>query len=736
MTQGVAANGSGVADMATAAAGNAQATGPSPAAAGGAAGTTDGTAAVPNATDVARALGAPAQTTGTLKRPRKKYAKFPADVQKRIDALRAKIEEDKYDGDAWNDLLKEIKLRQQSTEVKDILNEVYSEMIDVFPSSSIAWRGFIELEMSAGNDDAVKQMFGQCLFKCKNLELWRTYIRYVKKVNDATTPQGLNEIKQTYEFTLDQLGTDIAAGPLWLEYLHFLQNADAVTLFGQTGLGNEESAKLMSIRRAYKRAVTIPTHSVDAIWRNYGTFENGVNKQLAKQLMNELQGQYTNAHTVYRELKRKWLGIKETALAVPPSKAGKAQETLWSKLIAFEKGNPVKLEQAAMVSRLSLVYEQCLQCFYHYPAFWYDYASWHADNERQEKASQTFKDACDALPSCPVIHFAAADFEAACGNVQGAKDIYEALIARQGELEADLQAQVWVQYMRFVRRTEGADESRKLFVKRARKSANCSHLIFSTAALLEWQHTKDMKIAKNIFELGLKSHIKETAFVLAYARFLVSQSDIANARTLFERALTVAQGDDAKSIWDAFLRFEYQCGDLQSTIGVEKRRRQALVLMNAEDAQEYLEKEHVQKFDTLRLRYSSAADAALEVEGETEAGGEEAGWLASTVGLGEASTEGRPGIPRLPPVIQSILKRLPAAAALKGPRPTLHDVDYVIGTLLKADINAMKNKDLDAQAERNERRGMKRNNVEGPGSQQANAPPPNDVYRMRQKMKL
>lgn len=92
MTQGVAANGSGVADMATAAAGNAQATGPSPAAAGGAAGTTDGTAAVPNATDVARALGAPAQTTGTLKRPRKKYAKFPADVQKRIDALRAKIE--------------------------------------------------------------------------------------------------------------------------------------------------------------------------------------------------------------------------------------------------------------------------------------------------------------------------------------------------------------------------------------------------------------------------------------------------------------------------------------------------------------------------------------------------------------------------------------------------------------------------------------------------------------------
>ena len=124
----------------------------------------------------------------------------------------------------------------------------------------------------------------------------------------------------------------------------------------------------------------------------------------------------------------------------------------------------------------------------------------------------------------------------------------------------------------------------------------------------------------------------------------------------------------------------------------------------------------------------------------------------------DGTTEGR--------FMSDTSKRLPAAAALKGkwiagtspgmltprscadvcacclpfllvgPRPTLHDVDYVIGTLLKADINAMKNKDLDIQAERNERRGMKRNNVEGPGSQQANAPPPNDVYRMRQKMKL
>ena len=51
-----------------------------------------------------------------------------------------------------------------------------------------------------------------------------------------------------------------------------------------------------------------------------------------------------------------------------------------------------------------------------------------------------------------------------------------------------------------------------------------------------------MKVAKNIFELGLKSFLKETEYVLDYAGFLVSQGDISNARILYERALTVAQG--------------------------------------------------------------------------------------------------------------------------------------------------------------------------------------------------
>lgn len=79
-----------------------------------------------------------------------------------------------------------------------------------------------------------------------------------------------------------------------------------------------------------------------------------------------------------------------------------------------------------------------------------------------------------ALPQCLALHFAAADVQEASGQPQAAAQIYEALLpvapaAAEGEaatpkveLTAEQQALVWVQYMRFVRRSEGRDKSRKV----------------------------------------------------------------------------------------------------------------------------------------------------------------------------------------------------------------------------------------------------------------------------------
>lgn len=46
---------------------------------------------------------------------------------------------------------------------------------------------------------------------------------YGRQVNEAKGVEGLAEVRKAYEFTLDRTGSLVGAGPLWQEYIHFLQ---------------------------------------------------------------------------------------------------------------------------------------------------------------------------------------------------------------------------------------------------------------------------------------------------------------------------------------------------------------------------------------------------------------------------------------------------------------------------------------------------------------------------------
>ncbi len=52
--------------------------------------------------------------------------------------------------------------------------------------------------------------------------------------------------------------------------------------------GQEEAARMAAVRRVFQRAVAVPHHHVDGIWRDYSRFENeGPNKQFAKKVSAE-----------------------------------------------------------------------------------------------------------------------------------------------------------------------------------------------------------------------------------------------------------------------------------------------------------------------------------------------------------------------------------------------------------------------------------------------------------------
>jgi hypothetical protein len=86
--------------------------------------------------------------------------------------------------------------------------------------------------------------------------------------------------------------------------------------------------------------------------------------------------------------------------------------------------------------------------------------------------------------------------------------------------------------------------------------------VYAASALMEWGGERAEAVPRNIFELGLKTFIHETPFVLAYADWLAGVGDNDNARALFERALAAAPPDQApqqlRPLWERYIQARRQ----------------------------------------------------------------------------------------------------------------------------------------------------------------------------------
>lgn len=471
-------------------------------------------------------------------------------------------------------------------------------------------------------------------------------------------------------------------------------------MFGTAPEGQEDSQRTAALRRAYHRALLVPTAALDALWTGYERFENGTgNKTLAKRALDEWRPRFQGARGLVKDRTTKVEALDLRALPLPPGRGGakRAQQaTSWRVYLEWECSNPQQLDQGAYHARVLLAYEQALAILLMYPDVWLDFARWHATGggAGPAAAKEVLHRGRRVLPGALSLQFAAAEAEESSGAIDKAKEVYEELVealtehhqlpqaapvvARQspqpteslvkspsetpagppgtnstppdasqdiamGEAALAQQNQaggaqlspagaatttnaaasgqpisspspappapgtgtdpeaaaaagdssvpppaaaavalspqagtlVWIQYMRFARRTNGMMAARKLFL-RARKWPGLRWEAFVASASMEWAMEGKDQIPRNIYELGLKSFLSEPQYVLQYAAFLQGLGDTVNARSLFERALTATPPEASGPLYDAYLRLEAASGTLGAVTTVEQRRREAL----------------------------------------------------------------------------------------------------------------------------------------------------------------
>lgn len=139
------------------------------------------------------------------------------------------------------------------------------------------WVAYTNMELEQNEFFRVEQIFNKSLLAVPNVQLWTTYLNYVRRRNNLTSDTSGNArqvVSQTYDFVLQNIGIDKDSGPLWQDYVQFLRSGP-----GQVGgTGWQDQQKMDSLRKAYQRAICIPTQALNALWKEYDAFEMGLNK--------------------------------------------------------------------------------------------------------------------------------------------------------------------------------------------------------------------------------------------------------------------------------------------------------------------------------------------------------------------------------------------------------------------------------------------------------------------------
>ncbi|KAI3710805.1 hypothetical protein L2E82_40599 [Cichorium intybus] len=111
---------------------------------------------------------------------------------------------------------------------------------------------------------------------------------------------------------LRYVGSDIASRPVWTDYINSLKSLTAQN-------SQEESQRMIDVRKVYQKAIVSLTHHVEQHWRDYKNFENSLSRALAKGLLSEYQPKYNSARAVYRQRTKYVDEIDWIFVAIPPS---------------------------------------------------------------------------------------------------------------------------------------------------------------------------------------------------------------------------------------------------------------------------------------------------------------------------------------------------------------------------------------------------------------------------------
>ncbi|KAA8912258.1 hypothetical protein TRICI_003538 [Trichomonascus ciferrii] len=533
---------------------------------------------------------APAAQPSTAASSTGKRKRLPQDV---VGKLEDRIAEDASDIDAWKELVEEYKKKEKLEE----LREIYERMLKNFPTSAETWIDYVDTELANGEFYKVEQLFSRCLPKVLNIKLWTHYLGYVRRINNVNSTDGEKArqvISQVYEFVFERLGFDRNSGPLWKEYIEFIKSKEGTTTW-------EQQQQMDLLRKTYRRAICIPLVNVEDLWHAYNEFETNLNKTTARKFIAEKSAAYMTARSCIREMQN-MIGSMDITNTTPyPRRWTKKEEKesiRWFRWLEWEKKNPLGLDAETLKQRVVFTYKQAVMSMRYFPEIWFDAVEYLLSSDQAALANEFLSQAVHANPTSFILFFKKAELEEKEMKLKEMRETFIKLLdnhksyrtkleqqlaeteaetgARDADVEKKLETNardittVYTAYMKSVKRAEGIKEARKVFSE-GRKLPYSTYHIYVASAMMEYYNDKNSGIAGKIFEVGLKRYSEIASYVQEYFNFLIMTNDDTNARALFEKSVIKMSAEEARPLYERFLSYEANYGELAALLRLEKR---------------------------------------------------------------------------------------------------------------------------------------------------------------------
>ena len=99
-------------------------------------------------------------------------------------------------------------LREAQNQRIQKARKTYEKLVDKYPTCGRFWKIYIEHELKSRHFDQVEKLFKRCLMTVLNLDLWKTYLAYVRETKDKQANYR-EKMSKAYEFALEKIGLDL-----------------------------------------------------------------------------------------------------------------------------------------------------------------------------------------------------------------------------------------------------------------------------------------------------------------------------------------------------------------------------------------------------------------------------------------------------------------------------------------------------------------------------------------------